>query len=50
MSSSLLGAIISAVVGAALAGATLVGIVSSQTALPDRNPVNAEEPEINYGG
>lgn len=48
--SSIFIAIGSAVAGAALAGVTLVGVVSSQTAAPDTNPVNAEQPAINYGG
>lgn len=49
MGSNLLGAIISAVVGAALASATLVGLVSSQTAGPEQNPVDASQPAIDYG-
>ena len=49
MGSHLLGAVISAVVGGALASATLVGLVSSQTSAPEQNPVNAEQPAIDYG-
>lgn len=39
----------SVVVGGALALATIMGFVSSQTGAPDRSPGNAEAPEFSYG-
>lgn len=49
MGTNLLGAVLSAVVGGAMAAATIVGLVSAQTSGPEQNPVNAEKPIINYG-
>jgi hypothetical protein len=41
--------VLSLFVGGALATATLMGLVSSQTSAPDRSPANAEAPVIDYG-
>ena len=39
----------SVVVGGGLAGATVVGLVNSQTAPPDRSPANVSNPVLEYG-
>jgi hypothetical protein len=39
----------SVVVGGALAGATVVGLVNSQTAPPDKSPANVSNPTLDYG-
>lgn len=49
MGSSIIGAIASMVVGGALAGATLFGLVSSQTSGPDNSPAQVNSPVIQYG-
>ena len=49
MGSRIIGAVLSAVVGIGLASATVVGLVYSQTAAPEQNPTNAQNPAINYG-
>lgn len=51
MGSSIIGAVASLVVGAAVASATIVGLVSSQTAAPDNSPISVSEQEnqISYG-
>jgi len=43
----LVGLIVSAIVGAALAGVVVTGVVSSNTAAPKHNPASA--PIVNYG-
>ena len=49
MGSSIVGAIVSVVVGGAVAAATVVGIVSSQTSTPEKSPVNVGNVGIEYG-
>lgn len=39
----------SMLVGGGLAGATVVGLVSSQTAAPDKSPANVSNPVLEYG-
>jgi hypothetical protein len=41
--------VLSLFIGAALGGATLVGLVSSETSAPEESPANAEAPVIDYG-
>lgn len=41
--------LVSVVVGGALAGATVVGLVDSQTAPPDKSPANVSNPVLDYG-
>lgn len=50
MTTTVATAVASAIAGAVLASVTLVGLVNSQTAAPETNPVNAGQPAINYGG
>lgn len=49
MGSSIAGAIAALVVGSAVAGATIFGLVSSQTGPSGPSPANAENPVIQYG-
>lgn len=50
LSKSLIGGIAAIIVGAALAAATVVGLVSSQTGSPDRSPADVTKPAvIDYG-
>lgn len=49
MGSSILGAIAALVLGAAVAGATVFGVVSSQTAAPDKSPTNVSDSTVDYG-
>lgn len=46
---SIITPIVSLVVGGALATATVVGLVSSQTGAPEKSPGNAISPAVNYG-
>lgn len=39
----------SIVIGGGLAGATLVGVVNSQTSPPAKSPTSVNNPVINYG-
>lgn len=41
--------VVSVVVGGALAGMTVVGLVKSQTAAPDQSPANVSNPVMQYG-
>jgi len=41
--------VVSLLVGAGLATATVVGVVSSQTSAPTKSPADAEAPVIDYG-
>jgi hypothetical protein len=41
--------VLSVVVGGTLAGASIVGLVKSQTAPPDESPANVSNPVIEYG-
>jgi len=43
----IIGLVLSAVVGAVLAGVAVTGVVSSNTAAPQHNPASA--PIVNYG-
>lgn len=51
MGSSIIGGVASLIVGAAVASATVVGLVSSQTAAPDRSPISVSDTEnqVSYG-
>lgn len=49
MSNSIIGGLASLLAGVALAGATVFGLVSSQTGTPENSPANAERPVIDYG-
>ncbi|MEP9365491.1 hypothetical protein ABLE68_21160 [Nocardioides sp. CN2-186] len=40
---------VSLVVGGALAGATVVGLVNSQTAAPDKSPIDSSNVTLDYG-
>lgn len=44
-----LAPIISVVTGGALATASVMGLISSQTAAPSKSPANAEAPAFDYG-
>jgi hypothetical protein len=48
---SIIGGIAAFVLGTAVAGATVFGVVSSQTGAPDNSPANVNEPaaSIQYG-
>lgn len=39
----------SVLVGGGLAGATVVGLVNSQTAAPEKSPANVSNPVLEYG-
>ncbi|CAI9419908.1 MULTISPECIES: hypothetical protein [unclassified Nocardioides] len=39
----------SVIVGGGLAGATVVGLVNSQTAPPENSPANVSNPVLEYG-
>jgi hypothetical protein len=41
--------IASVVVGGALAGATVIGLVNAQTSPPDKSPANVSNPVLDYG-
>lgn len=42
-------AFVSVLVGGGLAGATVVGLVNSQTAPPEKSPANVSNPVLDYG-
>lgn len=42
-------AFVSVLVGGGLAGATVVGLVNSQTAPPAESPANVSNPVLDYG-
>lgn len=44
-----MGTIVSIIVGGAVAAATIVGVVQTQTQTPDKSPVNVSDVGINYG-
>jgi hypothetical protein len=46
---SILIAFVSVVVGGGLAGATVVGLVDSQTAPPAKSPASVSDPVLEYG-
>jgi hypothetical protein len=46
---SIVAPVLSLFVGGALATATLMGLVSSQTSAPENSPADAEAPVIDYG-
>lgn len=48
---SIIGGIAAFVLGTAVAGATIVGLVSAQTGAPEKSPANVNEPAaaIQYG-
>jgi hypothetical protein len=41
--------LVSVLVGSALAGATVVGLVNSQTAAPGTSPADVSNPTVSYG-
>jgi hypothetical protein len=47
--SSIIGGIAALVLGSAVAGATVFGLVSTQTAAPENSPTNVEQPTVDYG-
>lgn len=49
MINSIIGALAALLAGGTLAAATVFGVVSSQTSNPDRSPVDAEQPAVDYG-
>ncbi len=49
MTNSILAAIAALVVGGGIAGATVFGLVSSQTSAPSESPGDAAKPVIQYG-
>lgn len=49
MGSSIGGALASALLGVAVASATVFGLVSSQTSAPEESPGSVTEPSIPYG-
>lgn len=46
---TILGIVASIVVGGSVAAATIVGVVNSQTAEPEKSPVSVSEVGIEYG-
>lgn len=40
---------VSVLVGGTLAGATVVGLVNSQTAAPSKSPADVSNPTVSYG-
>jgi hypothetical protein len=42
-------AFVSVLVGGGLAGATVVGLVDSQTAPPEKSPASVSDPVLEYG-
>jgi hypothetical protein len=46
---SILSTIAAVLVGGTVATFTVVGVVSSQTATPDKSPVSVNSPAIEYG-
>ena len=44
-----LAPLVSLLAGGALGTATLMGLISSQTAAPSQSPANAEAPQFDYG-
>ncbi|MCD4526406.1 MULTISPECIES: hypothetical protein [unclassified Nocardioides] len=49
LTNSLVTLIATMVVGGAVGAAAIVGLVSSQTAAPDKSPASVEKPVIQYG-
>ena len=49
MGSTIIGGIAALVLGTAVAGATVFGVVSSQTRAPDKSPTSVSEPTVDYG-
>lgn len=49
MGANIIGGIVAFVVGTGLATATVIGVISSQTAPPDSSPVDASKVEVAYG-
>jgi hypothetical protein len=49
MNNSFVGPIASVIAGGALAVASVMGFISSQTAAPSKSPANAEAPAFDYG-
>lgn len=47
--SAVIGTIISVLAGGAVAAATIVGVVQTQTAPPEKSPVDVHSVSIEYG-
>ena len=47
--SSFVAPVVSIVAGAILGVTTIMGVVSTQTAAPDKSPGNVEQPALEYG-
>ena len=46
---SIIGPVVSCVIGGVLAVATITGVITSQTSAPAQSPGSVESPEFNYG-
>ncbi|GAA1930679.1 DUF2613 family protein [Nocardioides hwasunensis] len=46
---SIVAPVVSIIAGAVLGVTTLMGVVSTQTAAPDKSPGNVEAPTLDYG-
>lgn len=44
-----MGVIAAVLAGSTLAAATVFGVVSSQSDVPEQSPVDAEQPMVDYG-
>lgn len=49
MINSFIGGLVALLAGGTLAGATVFGLVSTQTGGPEQSPVDAEQPFVDYG-
>lgn len=49
MGNSIVGAVAALVIGAGIAGASVFGLVNSQTSASGPSPANANDPVVNYG-
>lgn len=49
MNATFVGPIVSLIAGGALAAASVMGFISSQTSAPSKSPANAEAPAFDYG-
>lgn len=49
MGSTIIGGIAALVLGSAVAGVTVFGVVSSQTSPPAKSPANVNAPVVPYG-
>ncbi|MFC6285661.1 DUF2613 family protein [Nocardioides sp. GCM10027113] len=49
MGTSIIGGIAALMLGSAVAGATVFGLVSAQNSAPSQSPANVNQPVIEYG-